>query len=88
MTGVLVRLIDAVVTLYSFVVIARAFLPLIGADTYNPIVRFIYDITEPVLAPLRRFMVFGMWDFSPLGALILLTLLRQILVGLLVNGLR
>ncbi len=88
MTLALVRLIDAVVTLYSFVIIARACLPLIGADTYNPIVRFIYDITEPVLAPLRRFTIFGMWDLSPLAALILLSILRQILVGLLINGLR
>jgi YggT family protein len=80
-----VQLIDAVVSLYSLVIIARAFLPLIGADTYNPIVRFIFDITEPVLAPLRRFTVVGMWDLSPLAAIILLTIIRQVLIGLALN---
>ncbi len=78
-----VRMINLIITLYSFIIIARAFLPLIGADTYNPVVRFIYDITEPVLAPLRRFTVVGMWDLSPLAALILLSILQQVLTGLL-----
>ncbi len=88
MTGVLVQLINAVIYAYSIAIIARIFLPLIGVDLRNPIVRFVYDITEPVLAPLRRFMIFGMWDFSPLAVLILLSILRQLLISLLINGLR
>ncbi len=79
MTLTLVRIIDALISLYSLVIIARAFLPLIGADTYNPIVRFIFDITEPILAPLRRFTIFGMLDFSPLAALLLLAVIQQVL---------
>ena len=79
MADLLVRLIDAVFSLYSLVIIARAFLPLIGADTTNPVIRFIFDITEPVLAPLRRFAIIGMWDFSPLAALIILWIIQQVL---------
>ena len=79
MADLLVRLIDAVFSLYSLVIIARAFLPLIGADTINPVIRFIFDITEPVLAPLRRFAIIGMWDFSPLAALIILWIIQQVL---------
>jgi YggT family protein len=88
MVSLFVQLVDVVVSLYSLVIIARAFLPLIGADTYNPIVRFIYDITEPVLAPLRRFTVVGMWDLSPLAAIILLTIIRQVLIGLVLGAIR
>ncbi len=79
MAGLLVRLIDAVFSLYSLVIIARAFLPLIGADTTSPVIRFIFDITEPVLAPLRRFTIIGMWDFSPLAALVILWIVQQVL---------
>ena len=79
MADLLVRLIDAVFSLYSLVIIARAFLPLIGADTTNPVIRFIFDITEPVLAPLRRFAIIGMWDFSPLAALVILWIIQQLL---------
>jgi len=79
MADLLVRLIDAVFSLYSLVIIARAFLPLIGADTTNPVIRFIFDITEPILAPLRRFTIVGMWDFSPLAALVILWIVQQVL---------
>ena len=79
----LVQLINMLFSLYSLVIIARAFLPLVGADTFNPIVRFIYDITEPVLAPLRRFTIVGMYDFSPLAALIILTIVQSVVSNLL-----
>ena len=84
----LVQVINTLFSLYSLVIIARAFLPLIGLDTFNPIVRFIYDITEPVLAPLRRFTTIGMWDFSPLAALILLTIAQSVLTNLLLSAAR
>ena len=81
----LVQLINILFSLYSLVIIARAFLPLVGADPFNPIVRFIYDITEPVLAPLRRFTIIGMWDFSPLAALIILTIIQSVVSNLLLS---
>ena len=87
MVILLVQLMDAVVFLYSLVIVARAFLPLIGADTSNPVIRFIFDITEPALAPLRRFTIVGMWDLSPMAALILLMVVRQLLAFTL-GGLR
>ena len=79
----LIQVINALFSFYSLVIIARAFLPLLGANTLNPIVRFIYDITEPVLAPLRRFTIIGMWDFSPLAALIILTIVQSVVNNLL-----
>ena len=81
------QVIDMLFMLYSLAIITRAFLPLIGADTHNPIVRFIFDITEPILAPLRRFTIVGMWDLSPVAALILLFLVQQVLVSLLFGAL-
>jgi YggT family protein len=81
----LIQVINALFSLYSLVIIARAFLPLVGADPFNPIVRFIYDITEPVLAPLRRFTIIGMWDFSPLAALIILTIVQSVVSHLLLS---
>ena len=81
----LIQLINILFSLYSLVIIARAFLPLVGADIRNPIVRFIYDITEPVLAPLRRFTIIGMWDFSPLAALIILTIVQSVVSHLLLS---
>lgn len=49
----------------------------------NPIFNILYQITEPILAPLRRFTTFGMIDFSPFVALIGLQMLEQFLLRLL-----
>jgi YggT family protein len=49
----------------------------------NPIINVLYQITEPILAPLRRFTTFGMIDFSPFIALIGLQVLEQFIVRLL-----
>ena len=88
MVLILVQVIDAAISLYSLAIIVRAFLPLVGADTTNPIVRFIFDITEPVLAPLRRFTIVGMWDLSPVAAIVLLMIVRQVLTVLVVGAMR
>ena len=45
-----------------------------------PIVAIIYQITEPILAPIRRYTTFGMLDLSPMAALILITVVQRILL--------
>ena len=46
-------------------------------DPRNPVVVFLHDITEPILAPIRQFMPrLGMLDLSPMVAIILLNLIR------------
>ena len=48
----------------------------------NPIVRFIFEVTEPLLAPIRRFTMLGMIDLSPLVLIIVL----QVVSGVLASG--
>ena len=53
----------------------------INPDPFNPLVRFVYQITEPFLAPLRRFIpTFGGLDITPVVALFILDLLRRFLL--------
>lgn len=74
--------LDALLQLYSLAIVVRAFLSFFGPDLRNPVMRFIFDITEPVLASLRRFTIVGLLDLSPIAAIIILMLLRQLLVSL------
>jgi YggT family protein len=69
----------------EFAVLIRVLLSWISPQQQygNPIVTIVYQITEPILAPLRRFTTFGMIDFSPFVALIGLQMLEQFLVRLL-----
>jgi len=78
--GLLLRLLNLLFTLYSFAIIARALLSWFRISRYHPVARFLIEITEPVLAPLRRYIPpVGGLDFTPMVALILLWILEQML---------
>ena len=50
----------------------------IAVDPRNPFMAFLYDITEPILGPLRQIIPrFGMFDFSPMVAIILINLVAR-----------
>lgn len=86
MAAVLISLIDLLFGLYSLAIIARVFISWMRVDPYHPIVQFLYQITEPVLAPLRnRIPPVGMVDISPMAALFLLWILQRIVTLLLVS---
>jgi len=73
MLTVLLRLINLAFTLYEFAIIARALLPWFRVDPYHPVMRFLIQITEPLLAPIRRNLpTMGGLDFSPMVALLIL----------------
>ena len=62
------KVLDIVLTLFMWIVIARAVLSWVNPDPFNPIVRFIHNFTEPVLYPIRTRLPlgFGGIDFSPI----------------------
>jgi YggT family protein len=57
----------------------------VSPDPYNPIVRFLYQATDPALVRIRRVLpaTLGGIDFSPIILLIGLTLVRRLLLELL-----
>jgi YggT family protein len=76
--------IDLLVNLYMVVLLARVLLPIFGISPFHPMMRVMYRLTEPVLAPIRAILPrAGMFDLSPLAAMILLTVLQSILAALL-----
>ncbi len=58
-----------------------SWLPMAGVhiDPYNPVVKILYDITDPILKPLRRFTTVGMIDLSPIVALFLISAILRAL---------
>jgi len=73
MLAILLRFINLAFTLYEFAIIARALLPWFRIDPYHPVMRFLIQITEPLLAPIRRNLpTMGGLDFSPMVALLIL----------------
>ncbi len=80
----LANVLDIVLSLYMWIIIIRALLSWVNPDPFNPIVRFIYGITEPVLARIRRVLPpLGGIDLSPLVAIIAIIFLQQFLIPVL-----
>jgi YggT family protein len=82
----LIRFVGWLLDLYSYVVIAAALISWVSPDPYNPIVRFLRQVTEPVLAPVRRLLPpwkTGGLDFSPVIVLIAIQLVERVILPVL-----
>jgi YggT family protein len=68
---------------YMWIVIARAVLSWVNPDPYNPIVRFIHNVTEPVLYRIRTKLPldFGGIDFSPIIVILGIIFLQNFVVS-------
>jgi YggT family protein len=79
----LARLVDLACWAYFWIIIARALLSWVSPDPYNPIVRFLYRATEPVLRPIReRLPTFQIGlDLSPMVVLLVLYFIQSFVVG-------
>lgn len=75
--------LDYVLVFFMFITIARAVLSWVSPDPYNPIVRFIHNVTEPVLIQIRKRipMMYGGIDFSPIVVILIIIFLRIFVVN-------
>jgi len=78
----LAAVVNMLLTLYMWIVIARAVISWVNPDPHNPIVRFLYSVTEPVLYRLRRALPLyaGGIDFSPILVFVAILFLQRFLV--------
>ncbi len=78
----LATLIDFVLSAYMWIIIGRAIISWVNADPYNPIVRFIHEVTEPLLYRIRRALpvVAGGFDLSPMVLIMAIIFLQSFLV--------
>ncbi|HEY8495657.1 MAG TPA: YggT family protein [Limnochordales bacterium] len=80
----LIRLVDTLFEVYSWLLIIRILLTWFPVDPYNPVVRFIARVTDPFLRLFRGILPpIGMLDLSPILAFIVLNLLRRLVVNVL-----
>jgi len=77
------KVFDIVLIFFMWVVVARAILSWVSPDPYNPIVRFIHNVTEPVLHPIRMKLPvnFGGLDLSPIVVFLGIIFLRTFVVS-------
>jgi YggT family protein len=76
------RILDIGLSLYMYIIIARAIISWVNPDPYNPIVRFLNSVTEPVLFRIRRRLplFFGGMDFSPIIVILAIIFFQSFVV--------
>ena len=79
------KLVDYVLWAYLWIIIIRALLSWVNPDPWNPIVRFLHQVTEPVLRPIRQRLPYSTIDFSPLVVILGIYFLQWFLVPVLVK---
>ena len=81
------KVLDIALTLYMWIIIARAVISWVNPDPYNPIVRFLNSVTEPVLYPIRRRLPISLGgiDFSPILVILAIIFIQAFLVKTLIE---
>jgi YggT family protein len=74
------EILSTLLTIMMYAIIARALVSWFDRGMQNPISQFLVQLTEPIIAPIRRVLpTAGMIDFSPMVAIILIWVLQMML---------
>ena len=78
----LAKIVDMGLTLYMWIIIGRSLISWVNPDPYNPIVQFLYRATEPVMAPIRRWLPLRNMgiDISPIIVIAAIIFLQSFLL--------
>jgi len=81
-----VWIINLIFGVYEFLIFIRVILSWFNINPSHPLVRILYNLTDPLLNPLRRLIppIGGTLDISPAVALILLYIVERVLISLLI----
>ena len=81
------RIVDTLLEVYKWVVIITALISWVSPDPYNPIVRFLHSVTEPVFRPIRRLIGYrlGPIDISPIIVILAIIFIQSFLVRTLIK---
>jgi YggT family protein len=76
------KILDILLGMYKWIIIISALISWVNPDPYNPVVRFLYQVTDPVLRPIRRLIGYrlGPIDISPLIVIIAIIFVQSFLI--------
>jgi YggT family protein len=87
LTSYLAEFINLLFTALSLAIFGRVIMSWISPNGENHITQFLDQITEPILAPIRKVVPpLGMFDLTPMIALILLQMIRPHIINLIHSG--
>jgi YggT family protein len=79
----IIQLVNIVFEVLTWLVIIRCVLSFVPHDPHQPLISFIYEVTEPIMGPFRRLIpAAGGVDFSPIVAVLAITLIQRLVIQL------
>ena len=83
----ILQFISIVINLYKWVVIIAALITWVQPNPYNPIVRFLWNVTEPIYRWIRRYIptTFGGFDIAPIILILALQFLQILINNIIVS---
>ncbi|MGC9017507.1 MAG: YggT family protein [Caldimicrobium sp.] len=77
------QVIDLFLTIYIWIIVARALISWVNPSPFHPLVRFLYKVTEPVLSPIRRIIppIYGL-DLSPVLVIFIIYFIKELIFQL------
>ena len=81
------KIADILLSAYMWIIIISALISWVNPDPYNPIVRFLRAVTEPVLRPVRRVIGYrlGAIDISPMVVILAIMFVKYFLIQSLIE---
>ncbi|MEF9426861.1 MAG: YggT family protein [Candidatus Mariimomonas ferrooxydans] len=82
-----VKILHSLLEIYKWIIIVAVLISWVNPDRYNPIVKFLYSATEPVLRPVRKFIGYrlGPIDISPVIVILVIIVIQSVLLRLIIN---
>ena len=77
----LAKISDVLLSMMYWLILIRALISWVSPDPYNPVVQFLYRMTEPILHPIRRMLPPMGIDISPIIAFFAIIFLKSFLVA-------
>ncbi len=82
------NILGLILDVYMWIIIISALISWVNPDPYNPIVRFLHAVTEPVLRPIRRFIEIRIGigiDISPMIVILIILFIKYFLISSLIE---
>jgi YggT family protein len=81
------KIADILLSAYMWIIIISALISWVNPDPYNPIVRFLYSVTDPVLRRVRKVIGFrlGVIDISPMVVILAIYFVKYFLIQSLIE---
>ena len=84
MNEFLLRFVEVLGIMLHVAILGRVIVSWLPISSENPIVTVLYQVTEPILGPIRAVLPrLGMLDFSPIVAILLIVVIQNVLLRLL-----